>query len=286
MICRNCGKEIDDNATECIYCGCPTGLEEAVAEDESDRINAEEEYYEEKDTGEELPADGNAEGSEPLSSRTTYVPANTQSSRSGKPGVVSGATLSTAISILCAILSLVCLAMTISIRSAIADSAAQISDQMTEVRQSTDALYSKLDDVDTTIADLTSNTNEQVARQAIKLTKDLNALAGPVTEGKYNQMFIINAQGDLSVTSSFDWQKYNEFTGSWESISFTSDATTNEELGLRFENKIDNSTGTYTSILWANGITQAAAGRYRCVITNVSGVSIRSSEALVEIAVQ
>jgi hypothetical protein len=46
MICRNCGKEIDDNATECIYCGCPTGLEEAVAEDESDRINAEEEYYE------------------------------------------------------------------------------------------------------------------------------------------------------------------------------------------------------------------------------------------------
>ena len=49
MICRNCGKEIDDNATECIYCGCPTGLEEAVAEDESDRINAEEEYYEEKD---------------------------------------------------------------------------------------------------------------------------------------------------------------------------------------------------------------------------------------------
>ena len=157
---------------------------------------------------------------------------------------------------------------------------------MTEVRQSTDALYSKLDDVDTTIADLTSNTNEQVARQAIKLTKDLNALAGPVTEGKYNQMFIINAQGDLSVTSSFDWQKYNEFTGSWESISFTGDATTNEELGLRFENKIDNSTGTYTSILWANGITQAAAGRYRCVITNVSGVSIRSSEALVEIAVQ
>mgnify|MGYP002620902549 CR=1 FL=1 len=255
MICRNCGKEIDDNATECIYCGCPTGIEEEIEENDEIIAEAAEDRYQAETAEQAMPE-----------AATPAVPVKSVKTRS--PKTVSNSALMTAISVLCAILSLICLVMTVSIRNSVAEGTGRISSQLDEIKQSSNALYSKLDEIDTTIADLTTNTNEQVARQAINLTKDITSLAGPVTEGKYNQMFILNAQGDLSLTSSFDWQKYNELTGSWESIPFTGDATTNEELGLRY------------------GITKAAAGRYRCVITNVSGVSIRSSEAVVEIAAQ
>ena len=101
--------------------------------------------------------------------------------------------------------------------------------------------------------------------------------------GKYNRMFIVNAKGNLSVNSSFDWQKYNETTGGWVSIVFTGDATNNDEYGLRLENSFDKNENTYTSILWANGIKPAASGTYRCVITDATGITKTSAEATVSV---
>jgi hypothetical protein len=72
-------------------------------------------------------------------------------------------------------------------------------------------------------------------------------------------MFIITAKGNLNVNDSFDWQKYNESTGGWVSLVFTGDATDNSQYGLRLENNYDKNANTYTSILWANGITEEEA---------------------------
>ena len=105
---------------------------------------------------------------------------------------------------------------------------------------------------------------------------------GPVTLGKYNQMFIVRAKGNLRLNTSFDWQKFNEATNGWVSIVFTGTATSNEEYGLRLENKMED--GEYVSILWANGITPSGAGTYRCVISDASGVKKTSSEAIVQVA--
>ena len=96
-------------------------------------------------------------------------------------------------------------------------------------------------------------------------------------------MFIINAKGNLSVNTSFDWQKYNESTGGWVSLVFTGDATTNEQYGLRLENQRDATTNEFTTILWAQFITQDAAGSYRCVITDATGITKTSAEATVSI---
>ena len=38
MFCKNCGKEIDDNATVCVYCGVATGKQATVLE-ESKKAN-------------------------------------------------------------------------------------------------------------------------------------------------------------------------------------------------------------------------------------------------------
>ena len=100
---------------------------------------------------------------------------------------------------------------------------------------------------------------------------------------KYNRMFIVNAKGNLSVNTSFDWQKYNESTGGWVSVVFTGDATTNDQYGLRLENSFDRNENTYTSILWANGIKPEASGTYRCVITDATGITKTSAEATVSV---
>ncbi len=122
-----------------------------------------------------------------------------------------------------------------------------------------------------------------MASQSIAITKDITPLTGPVDEGKYNQMFIVKAKGNLNVDTAFDWQRYNEATGNWVSIVFTGDATTNEQFGLRLENQFNAAEKEYTTILWAQGITPDAAGTYRCVITDEGGFTKTSAEAIVSI---
>ncbi|MDE7084487.1 MAG: zinc ribbon domain-containing protein [Clostridia bacterium] len=39
MFCKNCGKQIDDKASICIYCGVATGINEAVKTEER-KVNA------------------------------------------------------------------------------------------------------------------------------------------------------------------------------------------------------------------------------------------------------
>ena len=130
---------------------------------------------------------------------------------------------------------------------------------------------------------LQSNT-DTLGSQSIVISKDITALSSPVTAGKYNQMFIVNAKGNLNLNTSFEWQKFNDATRGWVTVVFTGTATSNEEYGLRIENSYDKATGTYVSILWANGITPSAAGTYRCVIKDATGIEKASSEAYVQVA--
>ena len=158
------------------------------------------------------------------------------------------------------------------------------TESLAAVDSSVKATNDRLDQLDQTLATVQSEAYNQVANQSITLVKDLTPLVGPVDEGKYNRMFIVTAKGNLNRDTSFDWQRYNEATGGWVSIVFTGDATTNEQYGLRLENQFDAALNEYTTILWANGITQDAAGTYRCVITDNGGLTKTSAEATVEIA--
>ena len=167
------------------------------------------------------------------------------------------------------------------------DAVGQLKNAQTEslaaINASVAAANDRLDQLDSTLANVQSEAYNQVASQSISITKDLTPLVGPVEEGKYNIMFIVKAKGNLNRDTSFVWQRYNEATKGWVEVVFTGDATTNEQYGLRLENQFDQATGEYTTILWAQGITPEAAGTYRCMITDATGISKTSAEATVEV---
>lgn len=267
MICPNCGKSVDDNISVCPFCGAlidnvDTEPDTRPAEDEPLSVDIPSRepvrmvYEEPVRTG-------------------TQAPANTGKSVLGLPALI--------LSLLSFVLSLLCLTTVLSLRGTVREMNQSLKGSVDAVGASLDAVNARLDQLDTTLAGVQAEAYDQVASQSITLTKDLTPLTGPVDEGKYNQIFIVKAKGNLNVDTSFDWQKYNEATGGWVSVVFTGDATTNEQYGLRLENQYSQAESEYTTILWAQGITPDAAGSYRCVITDASGITKTSSEATIEI---
>ncbi|MBQ3481330.1 MAG: zinc ribbon domain-containing protein [Oscillospiraceae bacterium] len=264
MICLNCGKHVDDDVRVCPFCGSVIADAEAAPEDDPLPINL---------PPREHPEDGfeRLERSEPA---PAPAPA---------PAGKSIFTPAFFLSLLSLILGVLCLLAINSLHGAIAELNKAQTESLSALNATVSAANDRLDQLDSTLATVQTQAYEQVASQSISITKDITPLTGPVDEGKYNQMFIVKAKGNLDVDTSFDWQRYNEATGGWVSIVFTGDATTNEQYGLRLENQFNQAEKEYTTILWAQGITQDAAGTYRCVITDAGGITKISAEATVEI---
>ncbi|MBR0041060.1 MAG: zinc ribbon domain-containing protein [Oscillospiraceae bacterium] len=269
MICLNCGKHVDDDVRVCPFCGAQveTG-ENAPSETEAEtdpmpinppRREPKEEYFERVER--EQPAEREA----PVRTKSVL----------GLPALL--------LALASLVLSLLCLVSLFSLRGSIAELKEAQTKSLSAIDSSVKATNDRLDQLDATLAKVQTEAYEKVASQSISLVKDLTPLVGPVDEGKYNRMFIVTAKGNLNRDTSFDWQRYNAATGGWVSIVFTGDATTNEQFGLRLENQYDAALSEYTTILWANGITPEAAGTYRCVITDATGITKTSAEATVEI---
>ena len=273
VICVNCGKVIDDDLRVCPFCG-------SFVEPSDDSP-----YYE-NEIPEQPPVDRPDEDPAPVQDFYDDDPAYVEpkKARGGFSLPAGGGfSLATILSLVSCLLSLVCLISVLSLRSAISEQSTTLSGSMNDLRSSVLNLDARLGQLDNTLSGVQSEAYNQYASQAIAITKDITPLTGPVDAGKYNRMFIISAKGNLNVNDSFDWQKYNESTGGWVSLVFTGDATDNSQYGLRLENNYDKNANTYTSILWANGITDEATGTYRCVVTDATGVNKTSAEATVTV---
>ena len=275
MICLNCGKAIDDGLKVCPFCGSLTeSYDEAPA-------------YEAEMPAEEPAVYPNAEadpddGQDYFDEDPVYPEPRMSGAKSEKKAAFA-VTPALILSILSCLLSLACLVTLMSMRGSLREQNNVLTGSVGEVRNAVNAVNSRLGELDETLSRVQSEAYNQLASQSIAITKDITPLTGPVDVDRYNRMFIINAKGNLSVNTSFDWQRYNEATGGWVSIVFTGDATTNEQYGLRLENQLNQADREFTTILWANGITPEAAGSYRCVITDAGGITKTSSEAIVEI---
>ena len=294
MICLNCGKELDNDIRVCPYCGnlieaiddseyyeeelspifVEESYEEGYAEDES--------YAEEQDYHQEFVDDDPGFGKKKGFGKKFSMP-HISASKVSMPRA-SGLPVSTVLSVLCCLISLFCLISIKGVQKDIEESYTKLNSGVSSVYASVASLDERLANMDSTIAGVQNEAYNQLASQSIVISKDITALTGPVTEGKYNIMFIINAKGNLNLNTSFDWQKYNEATGGWVSIVFTGNATSNDQYGLRLENTYNNEEGHYVSTLWANGITTEAAGTYRCVIKDATGITKTSAEATVQVA--
>ena len=268
MICLNCGKHVDDDARVCPFCGNP--IESSEGQDEADPMPINLPPRERDDNGFERVRPIEPEES----AESAPAPA-----RGGKSIFTPGFFFA----LLSLILGVLCLTTIFSLRGAVKELAAAQTQSFDTVRTSIDDANKRLDQLDATLAKVQSEAYEQVASKSIEITKNLTPLTKPVAEGTNNQMFIVKAKGNLNVDTSFDWQRYNKDTGNWVSVVFTGDATTNEQYGLRLENQRDAATNEFTTILWAQFITPDAAGTYRCVIKDLTGITKTSDEGIVEI---
>ena len=280
MICLNCGQELDNTTSVCPYCGniiqavddseyfeeelhpiyVEGGYQEGYAESES---YAQEQDYEEHEYEEEFVDDDPVYGKKSKGFGKKFSMPHVSKPNISMPKVsmprASGLPVSTILSVICCLISLFCLISIKGVHKELQDSNLKLNSTMSSVYASVASLDERLANMDSTIAGVQDQAYNQLASQSIVISKDITALTGPVTEGKYNIMFIINAKGNLSLNSSFDWQKYNEATGGWVSLVFTGNATSNEQYGLRLENTYDNEKQHYVSTLWANGITKTSA---------------------------
>lgn len=268
MICLNCGKHVDDDARVCPFCGSAIEATDTMPLDDA----------------EEGPIPVTLNGRHPAAeTRTATAEAGAARGFESERRKNSFFTPAFVLSLFSFVLSLLCLLMIMSLRGGVAELSKAMTESLGAVNTAVSTANDRLNQLDTTLAGVQAEAYNQVASQSISITKDITPLAGPVDEGRYNQMFIVRAKGNLNVDTAFDWQRYNADTGGWVSIVFTGDATTNEQYGLRLENQFNQADREYTTILWAQGITPEAAGTYRCVITDDGGIVKTSSEAIVEV---
>lgn len=294
MICLNCGREIADDLRICPFCGSFVDPAEPPRYYEDEEFDVRDGSYDENadyEEYEEAPAEYEEEQAEeftdddPVYGHKKARGFKLPEVKMPNIGATAGSfSLTTVLSILSCLLSLICLISIISLKSALNDSTMRINSSVSTVQSYLNELDNRLSGIDSTIAGVQSEAYNQLASQSIVISKDITALTGPVTAGKYNVMFIINAKGNLNINDSFDWQRYNSTTGGWESIVFTGNATTNEQYGLRIANSYNKDDNLYVTELWANGITAEAAGTYRCVIKDATGITKASAEASVQVA--
>lgn len=274
MICLHCGKTIDDDLKVCPFCGNLVDVPDDTPDYEAaPSVDSPDANY---------PPDSNLDDGQDFFDENPVYPEPRKPgmgfsipSLSGLPALI--------LSALACILSLACLIALLSLRANLRAQSNVLTGSVSEVRNAVNAVNDRLYELDDTLSRVQSEAYNQLASQSIAIVKDITPLTGPVEADRYNRMFIINAKGNLSVNTSFDWQKYNESTGGWVSVVFTGDATTNEQYGLRLENSFDRTENTYTTILWANGIKPEASGTYRCVITDATGITKTSAEATVSV---
>lgn len=269
MICKYCGNVVDDNAASCPYCG--SALADYPAAEQYDDGA----YAAQYDSRYDSSYDNGA-----------YDDGYDESAYSAPAKKKAGAKLpsvpvSTIISLASAVFSFICLLTVSSIKANISDSTNSVIAGVNQIQSAITQIDDKIGGLDSTVANVQQQAYNQLASQTITIDKDITSLTGPVSLNKYNQMFIVKAKGSLNLSTSFNWQKYNQATGGWTDIVFTGTATTNDEYGLRLENKMED--GAYVSVLWANGITKAAEGTYRCVIKDTNGITKTSAEATVQV---
>ena len=277
MICRYCGNVIDADAAVCPYCGSSVAAD-AAYDDPNTAYSSPADAYD-TSSGAYDTAPGAYQSDDAYEDDAQdYAPPAKKKAGFKLPNIP----VSTVISIASAIFSFICLLTVSSITSNISDSTKTVMNGVNQLQTNITAIEDRLSGLDSTVASVQQDAYNQLASQTINITKDLLSLTGPVTLNKTAIMFTVKAKGSLSVNTSFNWQKYNETTGDWTNIVFTGQGTSNEEYGLRLENKAPVD-GEYESILWASGITKAAEGTYRCVIKDTNGITKTSSQATVSV---
>ena len=149
--------------------------------------------------------------------------------------------------------------------------------QSTYTQMQTDNLtmQQRIDTLETAvngISDETGKTWELVGEVMVVVSEplDTSAAAG-VTGDEGEALFTMRVAGE---PTSFAWER--NVDGIWQPVAFDEKTAVNKDLGLKLVERADEG----VSSLAAAELTSAAAGEYRCVVTDAQGNTVGRSATL------
>lgn len=314
MTCTFCGSILEDNEVECPYCGHKTALArnnepepaEEYEEEYENRYAAEEEPIEE-DSPEaaygEKPAKAvsakmgklgaaalsklpklktkgsSAESGKQPDRRNVSAPKTGSASRISFQGV-NPAVLALIGFAACLLLSIICLITVAGLRKNLEQTNQNLLSQVYQLQNSNQKLSDRLDSLGSTVSTVSTVVAEQGTSSNITITKEPTSAAtylgrGGTQDSTQNvPVFSVSATGQ---NLSFAWQKYDDASSSWVNLVFDAESN-NETYGLHVYTDI----GKGYSELAAHGVTPAAYGTYRCLVSDSVGNKATDTVTLTE----
>ncbi|MBR0353373.1 MAG: hypothetical protein IJH53_09255 [Oscillospiraceae bacterium] len=186
-------------------------------------------------------------------------------------GIGSNAILSIVVAI-SIVLSLIAIISSAGVKKSVNSDIKTLYSQMDSVISTNSQVLEKLARIED-VLDLSAQVAAETNSKYITITKQptsANTVLGRGSDGLV-LVFSVTASGSGLGTGSFNWQKKSG--DAWINIDFDSgDNSRNTTYGLQLEvSKETEGANTYTSKVYATGLTEAAFGTYRCVITDSAG---------------
>lgn len=277
MTCSFCGSLLDGNEIECPYCGHKVSSKD----DEPITIKSDFNYSPEPEYNEPVEDEEDFIEEEPEEKKSRSNPFGAfkkekKSAPSGKP--VSGnpniillgiCALSLVISI---ITMFVCISISTHVKDLEQDMLSQLYVVQSDVKNTMNELQSSIDSSMTQVVATTTNNSGD-----IKITHSPTEV-NTVSVGDSNKI-LFNCKAEGPDTLTFTWQKKSD-SGEWVTIVFDPNTSVNEEYGLQvYDQPFTKTSEDKYSQIMARNLTEAAAGDYRCVVSDIYGHSATSDVA-------
>jgi hypothetical protein len=193
-------------------------------------------------------------------------------------GIGSNAVLSIVVAI-SIVLSLIAIISSAGVKKSVNTDIQTLNSRIDSVISTNSQVLDKLATIED-VLNLSAQVSAETNSKYISITKQPTSVSTVLGRGSDGLVlvFSVTASGSGIGTGSFNWQKK---TGdSWINIDFdSSDNSRNATYGFQLEVSKDAEGNGYTSKIYATGLTEAAFGTYRCVITDSAGERAWSDSA-------
>lgn len=180
-------------------------------------------------------------------------------------------------SVLALIISIFALVTAGVVKKELKELSASISSNLQTISQGQSAIESKVAEISDAVNSTASAVTSGNASKYISIEKQPESVS--TTLGRTQALvFEVRVKGN---NLSYSWQRFDEPTGEWAAVPFDIDGFC-DDYGLRLYNGYsEDIPGMPVTQIWANGITEKAFGRYRCIITDSAGSQITTEMAYI-----
>jgi len=169
-----------------------------------------------------------------------------------------------AFAILSVILSIACLSGIGTLKASVQS----IADEVATLSAGNKALSDRISSLEATVDNTQNALKQESSARYIQITKQPTSVETVL--GREDAMMFSVEVSSASTGLTFVWQ-IQDSDGSWKDLVFDAESTSNT-YGIRLYQDVSKG----ASQLWAKNLTEAAFGKYRCVIYDAAGSSVTS----------